>query len=111
MKKALMAYKEVLRLVKRLPEDTRPYYAKYVRENFVNYREIDANDSVSLHELLLRTYNHSIWILKKTREISFIVSMEDLGRTEVGTRCSWARKTQHRKEAKMSVNMIQYYGN
>ncbi|XP_031128775.1 LYR motif-containing protein At3g19508 [Ipomoea triloba] len=65
MKKALMAYKEVLRLVKRLPEDTRPYYAKYVRENFVNYREIDANDSVSLHELLQRTYNHSIWILKK----------------------------------------------
>lgn len=69
MKKALMAYKEVLRLVKRLPEDTRPYYAKYVRENFVNYREIDANDSVSLHELLLRTYNHSIWILKKVRTL------------------------------------------
>lgn len=69
MKKALMAYKEVLRLVKRLPEDTRPYYAKYVRENFVNYREIDANDSVSLQELLQRTYNHSIWILKKVRTL------------------------------------------
>ncbi|RAL39656.1 unnamed protein product [Cuscuta campestris] len=65
MKKALMAYAEVLRLVKRLPEDTRPYYAKYARENFVNYREIDADDSVTLRDLLQRTYNHSIWVLKK----------------------------------------------
>ncbi|KAH7834586.1 hypothetical protein Vadar_017628 [Vaccinium darrowii] len=65
MKAALRAYGEVLRLVKRLPKDTRPYYAKYARENFVNYREVDPNDSNSLRELLNRTYTHSLWVLKK----------------------------------------------
>ncbi|KAK4340189.1 hypothetical protein RND71_041651 [Anisodus tanguticus] len=62
MQKAIGAYREVLRLVRRLPKDTRGYYAKYARENFVNYREIDSN---ALQELLQRTYNHSLWVLKK----------------------------------------------
>ncbi|KAF7127434.1 hypothetical protein RHSIM_Rhsim11G0157000 [Rhododendron simsii] len=65
MKAALRAYGEVLRLVKRLPKDTRPYYAKYARENFVNYREVDPNDSDSVRELLNRTYTHSLWVLNK----------------------------------------------
>ncbi|XP_009610038.1 LYR motif-containing protein At3g19508 [Nicotiana tomentosiformis] len=65
MKKAIGAYREVLRLVRLLPKDTRPYYAKYVRENFVNYREIDSNDPNALQELLQRTYNHSLWVLNK----------------------------------------------
>lgn len=63
MEKALRAYMEVLRLVRRLPAEARPYYAKYTRENFVNYRELD--DSASLPELLDRAYSHSIWVLKK----------------------------------------------
>ncbi|CAA0807439.1 LYR motif-containing protein [Striga hermonthica] len=61
MKKALRAYGEVLRLVRRLPEDTRGYYAKYARENFVNYRDADPNDSAAVGELLRRTYTHSLW--------------------------------------------------
>ncbi|CAA2958194.1 LYR motif-containing protein At3g19508-like [Olea europaea var. sylvestris] len=65
MHKALRAYGEVLRLVRQLPKDTRPYYAKYVRENFVNYREVDPNDVNSLQELLNRTYTHSLWVLNK----------------------------------------------
>ncbi|CAA3008232.1 Hypothetical predicted protein [Olea europaea subsp. europaea] len=65
MHKALRAYGEVLRLVRRLPKDTRPYYAKYVRENFVNYREVDPNDANAVQELLNRTYTHSLWVLKK----------------------------------------------
>ncbi|PSS02674.1 LYR motif-containing protein [Actinidia chinensis var. chinensis] len=65
MHKALRAYGEVLRLVKRLPKDTRPYYAKYARENFVNYRDLDPTDSNSLRELLTRTYTHSLWVLNK----------------------------------------------
>ncbi|PHT41744.1 LYR motif-containing protein [Capsicum baccatum] len=65
MQKAIGAYREVLRLVRQLPKDTRPYYAKYARENFVNYREVDSNDPNALQELLQRTYNHSIWVLKK----------------------------------------------
>ncbi|KAH7575349.1 hypothetical protein ACOSP7_005118 [Xanthoceras sorbifolium] len=65
MEKALRAYGAVLRLVRRLPKDTRPYYAKYVRENFVNYREVDANDAKALDELFHRTFNHSIWVLNK----------------------------------------------
>ncbi|XP_060168145.1 LYR motif-containing protein At3g19508 [Lycium barbarum] len=65
MQKAIGAYREVLRLVRRLPKDTRGYYAKYARENFVNYREIDSNDPHAVQELLQRTYNHSIWVLKK----------------------------------------------
>ncbi|KAL5561322.1 hypothetical protein UlMin_031069 [Ulmus minor] len=65
MKKALRIYGEVLRLVRRLPKDTRPYYAKYVRENFVNYREVDASDSKALQELFQRAYDHSIWVLNK----------------------------------------------
>ncbi|KAK8916393.1 LYR motif-containing protein [Platanthera zijinensis] len=32
---------EVFRLVRRLPADTRMFYAKYARENFVNYRELE----------------------------------------------------------------------
>lgn len=65
MEKALRIYGEVLRLVRRLPKDSRSYYAKYARENFVNYREVDANDAKSLEELFHRTYNHSLWVLNK----------------------------------------------
>ncbi|KAL2939162.1 hypothetical protein RDABS01_023712 [Bienertia sinuspersici] len=65
MQKALRAYAEVLRLIRRLPEDTRSYYAKYARENFVNYREVDAADSAAINELLNRTYTHSLWVLNK----------------------------------------------
>ncbi|KAI9123933.1 hypothetical protein K1719_005233 [Acacia pycnantha] len=65
MEKALRAYMGVLRLVRRLPRDTRPYYAKYARENFVNYRELDSADSTSLQDLFNRTYHHSLWVLDK----------------------------------------------
>ncbi|KAL2254597.1 UNVERIFIED_CONTAM: LYR motif-containing protein [Sesamum indicum] len=65
MHKALRAYGEVLRLVRRLPQDTRAYYAKYARENFVNYRDVDPNDAAALNELLNRTYTHSLWVLNK----------------------------------------------
>ncbi|KAI3445930.1 hypothetical protein Pfo_002595 [Paulownia fortunei] len=65
MQKALRAYGEVLRLVRRLPQDTRAYYAKYARENFVNYRDVDPNDATALNELLHRTYTHSLWVLNK----------------------------------------------
>ncbi|XP_034682043.1 LYR motif-containing protein At3g19508 [Vitis riparia] len=65
MKKALKAYGAVLRLVRRLPKDTRPYYAKYARENFVNYREVDAADPNTLNDLFNRTYTHSLWVLNK----------------------------------------------
>ncbi|VVA98224.1 unnamed protein product [Arabis nemorensis] len=64
MKKALRVYGGVLRLVRLLPADTRPYYAKYARENFVNYREVDVSET-SLEELYQRAYNHSLWVLKK----------------------------------------------
>ena len=70
MEKALRVYGEVLRLVRRLPKDTRPYYAKYARENFVNYREVDAKDSNALDELFHRAYNHSIWVLNKVLTLS-----------------------------------------
>ncbi|KAL6347037.1 hypothetical protein AAG906_012288 [Vitis piasezkii] len=65
MKKALRAYGAVLRLVRRLPKDTRPYYAKYARENFVNYREVDGADPNALNDLFNRTYTHSLWVLNK----------------------------------------------
>ena len=71
MKKVISAYGEVLRLVRRLPEDSRPYYAKYARENFVNYREVDPNDASALQELLARTYNHSLWVLNKVQYFPF----------------------------------------
>ncbi|XWS39899.1 hypothetical protein CRYUN_Cryun18bG0094200 [Craigia yunnanensis] len=45
MKKSLGVYAQMLRLVRCLLKDSRPYYAKYVRENFVNYRDFDASDS------------------------------------------------------------------
>ncbi|XP_022725197.1 uncharacterized protein LOC111281790 [Durio zibethinus] len=40
MKKELSVYAQMLRLVRRLPIDSRPYYAKYAHENFVNCREL-----------------------------------------------------------------------
>ncbi|XP_024015012.1 LYR motif-containing protein At3g19508 [Eutrema salsugineum] len=64
MKKVLKIYGGILRLVRLLPADTRPYYAKYARENFVNYREVDQSET-SLDELFQRAYNHSLWVLKK----------------------------------------------
>jgi hypothetical protein len=67
MEKAVRAYAEVLRLVRRLPKDSRGYYAKYARENFVNYREVDPSDSTTLHDLFQRTYTHSLWVLHKVR--------------------------------------------
>ncbi|KAJ4773678.1 LYR motif-containing protein [Rhynchospora pubera] len=63
MERALRAYMEVLRLVRRLPPETRAYYSKYARENFVNYRELD--DPSSLPDLLRRAYSHSSWVLSK----------------------------------------------
>ncbi|KAL9273229.1 LYR motif-containing protein [Drosera capensis] len=76
MQKALRAYGEVLRLIRRLPKDTQQYYAKYARENFVNYREVDAADGdAALDELFARTYAHSIWVLNKEPYIySFCLS-------------------------------------
>ncbi|KAK4477000.1 hypothetical protein RD792_016202 [Penstemon davidsonii] len=65
MHTALRAYGEVLRLVRRLPQETRGYYAKYARENFVNFREVDPNDAGAIDELLKRTYVHSLWVLNK----------------------------------------------
>lgn len=65
MQKALRAYGEVLRLVRRLPQDSRAYYAKYARENFVNYRDVDPKDATAVTELLTRTYKHSLWVLNK----------------------------------------------
>ncbi|KAF0920708.1 hypothetical protein E2562_036411 [Oryza meyeriana var. granulata] len=59
----LRAYREVLRLVRRLPADARPYYAKYARENFVNYRDLSADDDLAA--LLRRAYAHSSWVLSK----------------------------------------------
>ncbi|KAM1120391.1 hypothetical protein ACFX13_045250 [Malus domestica] len=44
---------------------TPTYYAKYAREDFVNYREVKASDDQALHELFLRAYNHSLWVLNK----------------------------------------------
>ncbi|KAL9404563.1 hypothetical protein Peur_001535 [Populus x canadensis] len=65
MQKALRVYGQVLRLVRRLPKDSRPYYAKYARENFVNYRDVEVSDTQILDELFLRAYNHSLWVLNK----------------------------------------------
>ncbi|KAI3986979.1 hypothetical protein MKX01_039914 [Papaver californicum] len=66
MKKALSVYGEVLRLVRKLPKDSRPYYSKFARENFVNYRQVDTiTDPNILDELFNRAYNHAIWVLKK----------------------------------------------
>ncbi|PWA99621.1 hypothetical protein CTI12_AA005240 [Artemisia annua] len=62
---ALRIYGEVLRLVRHLPADSRSYYAKYARENFVNYRELDANDPAALEEVFHRAYKHSLWVLQK----------------------------------------------
>jgi hypothetical protein len=59
----LRAYREVLRLVGRLPADVRTYYAKYARENFVNYRHLSADDDLAA--LLRRAYDHSAWVLSK----------------------------------------------
>ena len=70
MQKVLRAYGEVLRLVRRLPEDSRPYYAKFARENFVNYREVDPKDAAAVQDLLRRTYNHSLWVLSKVSLLS-----------------------------------------
>jgi hypothetical protein len=83
MEKAVRAYAEVLRLVRRLPKDSRGYYAKYARENFVNYREVDPSDSTTLHDLFQRTYTHSLWVLHKVRPsflhsyIHFSISMNN----------------------------------
>lgn len=60
------AYREVLKLVKRLPPPARGYYTQYARENFVTYSE--AQDAASIGALLARAHHHTCWILKKVRE-------------------------------------------
>ncbi|KAG5560708.1 hypothetical protein RHGRI_003895 [Rhododendron griersonianum] len=42
-----------------------PYYAKYARENFVNYKEVNPPDSNSLREFFNQSYTHSLWVLNK----------------------------------------------
>ncbi|GAB4838834.1 hypothetical protein Ancab_028376 [Ancistrocladus abbreviatus] len=39
--------------------------SQYARENFVNYRDVEANDAAALEELFNRTYTHSLWVLNK----------------------------------------------
>ncbi|RWR81397.1 LYR motif-containing protein [Cinnamomum micranthum f. kanehirae] len=63
MERGLSAYRAVLRLVRRLPPDTRPYYSKFARENFVNYRQVDNTNAIQ--DLFQRAYAHSTWILQK----------------------------------------------
>jgi hypothetical protein len=65
MDKGARVYREILRLVRRLPKDTRPYYAQYLRENIVNYPKIFDRDFEIMDELFRRAYNHSIWVLNK----------------------------------------------
>lgn len=74
MEKGLRVYAEVLRLVRRLPKDSRPYYAKYVRENFVNYREAEVSDDQALHDLFNRAYIHSLWVLNKVPHLSLSIA-------------------------------------
>ncbi|KAK7405828.1 hypothetical protein VNO78_07438 [Psophocarpus tetragonolobus] len=62
MEKGARAYAEVLRLTRLLPKESRGYYAKYARENFVNYRDADPSDFAHLFQ---RTYTHSVWLLQK----------------------------------------------
>ncbi|XP_051215955.1 LYR motif-containing protein PHYPADRAFT_186863 isoform X1 [Lolium perenne] len=69
----LRAYREVLRLVGRLPADVRTYYAKYARENFVNYRHLSADDDLAA--LLRRAHDHSAWVLSK--QWTMLVRSED----------------------------------
>lgn len=57
------AYREVLKLVKRLPPHTRAYYTQYARENFVTYSEVQ--DAASIQTLLARAHQHTCWILNK----------------------------------------------
>ncbi|KAF8406244.1 hypothetical protein HHK36_008329 [Tetracentron sinense] len=70
MERGLKAYGAVLRLVRSLPKDTRPYYAKYARENFVNYRDVDSNDPNALDDLFKRAYVHASWVLNKVLSLS-----------------------------------------
>ncbi|KAG2246743.1 hypothetical protein Bca52824_086371 [Brassica carinata] len=63
MKKVLRVYGGVLRLVRLLPADTRPYYAKYARENFVNYREVDVSETPSTNSINELTI--TLWVLKR----------------------------------------------
>jgi hypothetical protein len=60
------AYREVLKLVKRLPPHTRAYYTQYARENFVTYSEVQ--DAASIQTLLARAHQHTCWILNKVTE-------------------------------------------
>jgi len=57
------AYREVLKLVRKLPPPTRSYYTQYARENFVTYSE--AEDPAAIRSLLLRAHHHTCWVLKK----------------------------------------------
>lgn len=59
------AYREVLKLVRKLPPPTRSYYTQYARENFVTYSE--AEDPAAIRSLLLRAHHHTCWVLKKVR--------------------------------------------
>ncbi|KAE8008053.1 hypothetical protein FH972_004601 [Carpinus fangiana] len=65
MDKGPRVYLEILRLVRRLPKDTRPYYAQYLRENIVNYPKIFSTRDEGMDELFRRAYDHSIWVLNK----------------------------------------------
>ncbi|KAG0626650.1 hypothetical protein M758_2G141200 [Ceratodon purpureus] len=57
------AYREVLKLIKRLPPQSQGYYSQYARENFITYSE--PQDAATVRELLARAHRHSCWILNK----------------------------------------------
>ncbi len=68
------AYREVLKLIKRLPPPARGYYTQYARENFITYSE--AQDAASIRALLARAHNHTCWILKKVIQPLTILTVQ-----------------------------------
>jgi hypothetical protein len=82
------AYREVLKLVRKLPPPTRSYYTQYARENFVTYSE--AEDPAAIRSLLLRAHHHTCWVLKKVRvHLLNIESLVKKGKTYCWRKYLW----------------------
>lgn len=56
-------YRELMRQIRLLPEETKGYYLAYTRENFVSYADEDEPNRI--RELQQLAQRHAQWVMEK----------------------------------------------
>eukprot|EP00897_Mesotaenium_endlicherianum_P006193 jgi/Mesen1/5601/ME000282S04756 len=67
MKPALVLYRNLLKVITKLPPESRDYYRTFTKESFITFS--DEADPGRVSDLIARGKEHAIWILKKAERV------------------------------------------